>query len=251
MSHSKNAKPDGLRRTLLKACGSIAAFGGLAPMLANAGEQTYESFERTLLIDSDGNPLDLDKIPMSTELIFYYPYVSTPCFLLQLDQALETPESLETNDGSQYVWQGGVGPEKRLVAYSAICAHKMSHPSPTISFIGYRRDLPDSLARKPNSLGESGVIQCCSEHSVYDPARGARVLSGPAPQPLAAINLEVDDNKIYATGVWGGQMFSKFMDAFGMRVQMEMNIQDISQLSGETSVVQKGETLSRQRIICG
>ena len=29
------------------------------------------------------------------------------------------------------------------------------------------------------------VIHCCADHSVYDPAAGARVVAGPAPQPLA------------------------------------------------------------------
>jgi len=36
------------------------------------------------------------------------------------------------------------------------------------------------------------VIHCCSEHSQYDPAEGARVVAGPAPQPLAAILLDHD-----------------------------------------------------------
>ena len=51
------------------------------------------------------------------------------------------------------------------------------------SFIRYQRTLATSDAH---------VIHCCADHSVYDPAEGARVVSGPAPQPLAAILLEHD-----------------------------------------------------------
>ena len=34
---------------------------------------------------------------------------------------------------------------------------------------------------------QDGLIHCCAEHSQYDPARGAEVLSGPARQPLNAL----------------------------------------------------------------
>ena len=49
------------------------------------------------------------------------------------------------------------------------------------------------------------MIHCCSEHSEYDPATGARVLGGPAPQPLSAILLEHDKSNdyLYAVGTLG------------------------------------------------
>src|SRR6185436_1402830 len=102
-------------------------------------------------------------------------------------------------------WPGGVGPRGSIVAYSAICAHKLTYPTRDISFISYR-------AEKTVGNKFANVIHCCSEHSQYDPAAGARVVAGPAPQPLAAILLEHDagTDEIYAVGTLGGEMFNEF-----------------------------------------
>jgi Rieske Fe-S protein len=56
------------------------------------------------------------------------------------------------------------------------------------------------------------MIHCCSEHSEYDPASGARVVSGPAPQPLLTINLEYDSmaDGLYATGTLGADTYEVF-----------------------------------------
>ena len=61
----------------------------------------------------------------------------------------------------------------------------MTYPTKQVSFIGYRAE--------PSPVAPRGkVITCCSDRSVYDPAAGARVVSGPAPQPLATVLLEQD-----------------------------------------------------------
>ena len=111
--------------------------------------------------------------------VFDYPYSSTPCFLLRLRRARgRRHRPARPRSGDAYRWEGGVGPGHDVVAYSAICAHKMTYPTRQVSFIGYR-DEPSPVA------GKGKVITCCSDRSVYDPAAGARVVSGPAPQPLA------------------------------------------------------------------
>ena len=114
-------------------------------------------------------------------------------------------------------WEGGVGPDRNVVAYSAICAHKMTYPTKQVSFIGYR-DEPSPVA------GKGKVITCCSDRSVYDPASGARVVSGPAPQPLATIILEYDrkSDELFAVGTFGGEKFQEFFTKYAFRLQMEM-----------------------------
>ncbi len=75
-----------------------------------------------------------------------------------------------------------------------------------MSFIGYR-DGPSPVA------GPGKVITCCSDRSVYDPSAGARVVAGPAPQPLATILLEHDaaTDELVATGTFGGEMFERVL----------------------------------------
>ena len=136
--------------------------------------------------------INVSALEIGETYLFHYPYVSTPCFLINLGRPVQPGKQLRTRDGQRYRWQGGAGPERSIVAFSAICAHKMSHPAPTVSFINYRHDAVKFRNSQDAIEQRSGVIYCCSERSVYDPASGGRVLGGPAPQPLAAIELDYD-----------------------------------------------------------
>jgi hypothetical protein len=86
-----------------------------------------------------------------------------------------------------------------------------------VTFIGYR-EAPSPVA------GKGRVITCCSDRSVYDPAAGARVVSGPAPQPLATILLEHDRaaDEVYAVGTFGGEKFDEFFAKYAFRLDLEM-----------------------------
>src|SRR5204862_1878736 len=95
------------------------------------------------------------------------------------------PQALSTKDRVGYSWPGGVGRQKSIVAYSAICAHQLVYPTKEVSFISFRK------TRAQRGVQDE-LIHCCADHSQYDPARGAQVLSGPAPQPLCAVLLEHD-----------------------------------------------------------
>jgi hypothetical protein len=82
------------------------------------------------------------------------------------------------------------------------------------------------------------VITCCSDRSVYDPSAGARVVSGPAPQPLATILLEHDPKKdeIFAVGTFGGEMFADFFRKYEFRLQMELGARARETIEGTTVV---------------
>ena len=131
-----------------------------------------------------------------------------------------------------------------MVAYSAICAHKMTYPTKQVSFIAYR-DAPSPVA------GPGRVITCCSDRSVYDPAAGARVVSGPAPQPLASILLEHDPkaDEIFAVGTFGGEMFAEFFRKYEFRLQLEMGPRARSEVEG-TAVVRTLDNYSTQWAKC-
>jgi hypothetical protein len=95
------------------------------------------------------------------------------------------------------------------------------------------------------------VIHCCSEHSQYDPAQGARVLAGPAPQPLAAILLEYDAAKdeLAALGTLGGELFHEFFEKYAFRLQMELGNKAQAAVSG-SCVVRPLENYCRQQVKC-
>ncbi len=95
------------------------------------------------------------------------------------------------------------------------------------------------------------MIHCCSEHSQYDPAQGARVVAGPAPQPLAAILLEFDAAKqeLFAVGTLGGEMFNEFFEKYAFKLQLEHG--DAARSSaGASVVVQELDNYCRQQVKC-
>src|SRR5919108_5567796 len=200
------------RRAFIKFCAASAAALGSPEVAADARAQFYA---KARLVDEKGAPLRAATIPVNRNLIFHSPYAATPCFLLNLGKPVNAAQ-LKTVAGEPYEWKGGVGPARSVVAYSAICAHKLSYPTKDISFISYRTE---KSAR--NRIGN--VIHCCSEHSQYDPAQGARVVAGPAPQPLTAILLEhdPDSDQLHAIGTLGGEMFAEFFDKFAFRLSLE------------------------------
>jgi arsenite oxidase small subunit len=231
------------RRDFVKVCAAAAGASSL-PDLAAATDATVHKYRRATLVDDKGVPLRLADLKPGTSYVFDYPYASTPCFLINLGRPANGGTELKTEAGQAYRWTGGVGPQKSVVAYSAICAHKLTYPTKQVSFIGYRE--------APSPVAPQGkVITCCSDRSVYDPASGAKVLSGPAPQPLAAILLEHDPktDQLHAVGTFGGEMFNEFFRRFQFRLQLEAGPRAKSEVEG-TAVVKPLEVYSTQWAQC-
>ncbi|MGH8689331.1 MAG: (2Fe-2S)-binding protein [Burkholderiales bacterium] len=201
-------------------------------------------YERARLTRPDGRALRAGEVPVGRNLIFQYPYAATPCFLINLGRPSVAKVMLKTVDDRPYEWRGGVGPRHSIVAYSAICAHRMSYPTREISFISYRPE------KAPGDRFDK-VIHCCSEHSQYDPAAGGRVLAGPAPQPLAAILLEHDarGDTLTAVGTLGGEMFDAFFDKYAFRLALEGQDAPRREVRG-AAVVTALENYCRQQVKC-
>lgn len=222
------------RRGFMKFCAASAAALAAPEVAADAHARFYY---RVKLVDEKGAPLRAAAIPANRNFIFHYPFAATPCFLLNLGRPAKGFASLKTVAGEPYQWKGGVGAERSVVAYSAICAHRLAYPTRDITFISYRSEKSAS-----NRIGN--VIHCCAEHSQYDPAEGARVVAGPAPQPLAAILLEYDSSteELYAVGTLGDEMFSEFFDKYAFRLSLEHG--------AGACAVQDLESYSRQQMKC-
>jgi arsenite oxidase small subunit len=240
------------RRGFVKLCATTAAAVGANPdLLARTGGQ-IKKYARVLLVDAAGTALTADTLKVGESYVFNYPYTTTPCFLLNLGKPTGRDVSLTTDAGNRYVWQGGCGPERSIVAFCAICAHKLSHPAKAVSFINYRHETVSFRDARKNTAQRSQVIYCCSEKSVYDPADGARVLGGPAPQPLTAIALDHDASSgyIYAVGTNGGEMYQKFFDTFGFRLALEFETSNVREPAANVSEVISISEYSQTRMMC-
>ena len=235
----------GNRRTFIQFCASMACAFGAAPAMP-VSDATVQRFQRVRL-DLGEKPLRPGDLKTRTNYLFFYPYVTTPCFLIDLGQPMSSPYSLATENGDSYEWPGGCGPERSIVSFSAICAHKLSHPTRQINFIRFREQMPDAYGNV-----EDNVIFCCSERSMYDPGAGARVIDGPAPQPLATVMLEYDEseNSFYATGMLGGTLFEQFFTRFSDRLKLEWKTDNIREATTETATVIPLEEFSAKQKQC-
>jgi Rieske Fe-S protein len=233
--------PDAQRRELMRQAACVAgtwAASSVLPVVA-AGEVRHHP--RSLLVDASGSPWRTRQLKAGEAFLFNYPYTTSPVFLLAFEREVK-PIEMVTADKQRYAAPAGVGPNKAIVAYSAICAHKLMYPTPTISFIGLRG-------------GERGepahVIHCCGDNSRYDPLQGGRVIAGPAPQPLAAVLLEWDErsDQLHAVGTRGGEMFDAFFEKYAMKLELETG-SGLRKPSGDTVIVRPASSYSKQWRSC-
>jgi arsenite oxidase small subunit len=232
------------RRRFLYTCalaGGAVALAARQPSYADAAPRYYA---KSRLVDIHGDAIRLAALAEDTNFVFQYPYAATPCFLLKLHRVPTAAADLRREDGATYAWQGGIGPGRNLVAFSAICAHKLAYPTRDVSFIRFQKD------RSATSSGN--VIHCCADHSVYDPAAGARVVAGPAPQPLAAIVLAHDATRdeIYALGTLGAEQFDAFFVKYDVRLSLEYGASRGRAPVADTTVVHELDNYCKTTIRC-
>ncbi len=232
------------RRRFLSACAALAGMAGVSDAPAEWLSTAPHLYERSRLVDVFGEPLKAGKLATRTNYVFHYPFAGTPCFLLDLGRPVASADRLLRSNGAQYGWSGGVGRARSIVAYSAICAHKLAYPTREVSFIRFQAD------RSPTSDGN--VIHCCADHSVYDPSAGARVVSGPAPQPLAAILLDYDAERdeLAALGTVGAEQFDAFFTKYDFKLALEYGQGKAKVPAGSTTVVREMTQYCRQTIQC-
>jgi len=158
------------------------------------------SYPRVQLLDLDGSPLTTAKVETEYNVgtpdlyLFNYPLRNEPNFLLNLYPANGHPPS-PSNPGAANV-TGGVGTNKSIVAFSAICQH-LGCPAPAIAYYP-----PGTCPNTPG--GKLFYLHCSCHGSTYDPANGASNLTGPAVLPLPQVTLDTDSSgNIFATQVTG------------------------------------------------
>lgn len=238
------------RRGFVRLCASaVALFGANPNLLAKPGTPLHRH-QRVKLVDHEGVPIVPDKLKVGENYIFHYPYLATPCFLINLGTPTKAT-TLRTEDGNEYRWNGGVGPNRAVVAFAAICAHRMTHPAHQVSFINYRHNPTTFVNSDYETSKRAHVIYCCSEKSVYDAVNGARVLGGPAKQPLAAIVLEQDKRgDLYAIGTVGGELYDRFFEKFSSRLSLEFRTTDIRRPITGTATVVTIAQYCRNQVLC-
>src|SRR5210317_1605724 len=96
------------RRGFVKLCaGAVAGIAANPEVLAGKSPQ-YHRYGRVALIDRQSRAaIRVSSLEVGETYLFHYPYVSTPCFLINLGRPVDPADSLQTRDGHAYRWQGG------------------------------------------------------------------------------------------------------------------------------------------------
>ena len=166
------------RRRFLSACAALAGMAGVGEAPAEWVTASPRLYARSRLVDTFGAPLKASKLAARTNYVFNYPFASTPCFLLDLGRPVAGADGILRANGAQYAWTGGVGRSHSVVAYSAICAHKLAYPTREVSFIRFQADRsPTSDANGPWCTGGHGIVATCALSSA-----GARMVAAGPPQ---------------------------------------------------------------------
>jgi len=217
------------RRSFIGTCTAGAACASAA-WPAIAADARPRAYARALLVNEQGDPFKASQLQVATNYVFHYPYEATPVFLLDLGKAA-APQALSTQQREAYTWPGGVGPRRSIVAFSAICAHQLVYPTRDVSFISFRK------TRAQRGVQDQ-LIHCCAEHSQYDPARGAQVLAGPAPQPLCAVLLAHDAraDTLTAYATLGGELFDAFFRKYEMKLSLDVGPRARNAVAGQCVV---------------
>lgn len=203
------------RRSFGRICllGAAAAFRSASPALAQPPPSMFLTrYNRVLLTGATGQPLSARGVDLEEDYIFFYPLASTPCLLLDLGRPVPATEVAMRGPSGGYAWSGGVGPQRSVVAFTAICPHEWAHPDKTFSPIHYYR-----AGEKATLVsGRDRLIVCCVHGSAFDPVAGGLVEQGPAEIPLAIIALEWDQarDQIFASGLLGLDSFDRFFRGF-------------------------------------
>jgi hypothetical protein len=118
------------------------------------------------------------------------------------------------------------------------------YPTREVSFISFRK----TRARRGV---QDRLIHCCAEHSQYDPAKGAEVLSGPAPQPLCAVLLEHNPrtDSLTAWATLGAELFDDFYRKYEAKLSLDVGPKARNAVT-ERAVVRELEKFCRNPVQC-
>ncbi|MFZ3356739.1 MAG: Rieske 2Fe-2S domain-containing protein [Thermoplasmata archaeon] len=192
---------DETKRNLIKLLAVAGVIGAAGGGLVGGSLQFVQpptigisSYPKVQLLDLDGSNLTVTKAQSeynsysSQVFTFFYPLLNEPNFFLNL-----APPATGGIGATDVV--GGVGDQKSIVAFSAICQH-LGCPAPAISYYP-----PGTCPQTPG--GKQFYIHCTCHGSTYDVTNGASNLTGPAVLPLPQVTLDVINDNIYAIGVTG------------------------------------------------
>ena len=237
------------RRNFLRLSATSAMAVAIAPSLitqklyAEDGS-LFQTFEKVQLKDAEGNPLKSKALVAEENYVFMYPYAGTPAIMVDLPEPTQKDIKLKAEDGTEYVYKGGAGAKGTLVAFSAICAHQLTHPTAAMTMFQYVPTTGQTLA-----YDKPGVFVCSSHLAAYDPKQGGKVVGGPANQGLASIILEIDaEDNIWAVAVLGPVKFQDFFDAFKQELKKVYGRKGAKKLTKDEAKVQPLKNFSAELI---
>ena len=153
------------RRQFFKATGGIAAGAGLSAGVIGPAEAAPAQDAGKTTLPYPRTPVGAAaKMQENTPVAFTFPDASSPCVAIKMGRPVA----------------GGVGPNRDIVAYSALCTH-MGCP----------------VAYDANSR----AFRCGCHYSTFDAEMGGQMICGQATENLPQVVLEYNDKNDSVTAV--------------------------------------------------
>jgi arsenite oxidase small subunit len=152
------------RRMFLKSTGGVAAATGVAAIPATADAATPAAATSTTLNYPKRTVGKAGAMPVNQPVSFAYPDASSPCQAIRMGAPVN----------------GGVGPDKDIVAFSTMCTH-MGCP------VAYD--------------GGTKTFKCGCHYSIFDPEHGGQMVCGQATEDLPRVVLDYDAKSDTVTAV--------------------------------------------------
>ena len=116
------------RRHFVKLCAATATAVTAAPEALATTSDHYVLFDPVQLVTPDNAPLRATALETGETYLFFFPHVTTPCFLMDLGKPVTTPHALKTHDGAAYSWPGGRGQRKvDCLVFCHLCPPNETH----------------------------------------------------------------------------------------------------------------------------
>jgi Rieske Fe-S protein len=130
------------RRNFLRLSATSAMAVAVAPSLitqklyAEDGS-LFQTFEKVQLKDAEGKPMKSATLAEEENYVFNYPHAATPSIMVNMASPAEKDIKLKAEDGTEYVFRGGIGAKGTIIAYSAICPHQLTYPQKSMTMFQY------------------------------------------------------------------------------------------------------------------
>ena len=117
---------------------------------------------------------------------------------------------------TRYAWPAASGRRAAIVAFSAICAHKLAYPTRDVSFIRYQRSALGDVGRRTSSIAAPTTASTTRRR-----ARASSRARRRSRSPRSLLEYDAARDELAAVGTVGAEQFDAFFEKYAFKLALE------------------------------